>query len=342
MGKDYYKVLNIARSATGEEIKKAYRKLALKYHPDKNKGSKEAEEKFKEVAEAYEALSDPQKREIYDRYGEEGLKGNVGGAGATHFKMPEGFSFSFNIDPNETFRNVFGDEDPFANIFENFGGFGNFPGFSQGGRSRGRGRPGFPSETMEFEDVPFASHQKQDPPIVYDLFVTYEELFSGTNKKMKISRRVLNPDGRTTREEQKILEITVKKGWKEGTKITFAKEGHQSPNKVPADIVFLIKDKPHSLFKRDKDNNLLYTAKITLLDALIGTRLEVKTVSGKVIDFPLNGITNPKSTRVIHGGGLPLPKTPDRTGDLIISFDIEFPSYLPPECKNTLASVLPR
>ena len=114
MGKDYYKVLNIARSATSEEIKKAYRKLALKYHPDKNKGSKEAEEKFKEVAEAYEALSDPQKREIYDKYGEEGLKGNFGGAGATNFKMPEGFSFSFNIDPNETFRNVFGDEDPFA------------------------------------------------------------------------------------------------------------------------------------------------------------------------------------------------------------------------------------
>ena len=116
MGKDYYKVLNVTRSATADEIKKAYRKLALKYHPDKNKGSKEAEEKFKEVAEAYEALSDPQKREIYDKYGEEGLKGNFGGAGAgaAGFQMPEGFGFSFNIDPNETFRNVFGDEDPFA------------------------------------------------------------------------------------------------------------------------------------------------------------------------------------------------------------------------------------
>ena len=116
MGKDFYKVLNIPKAATVDEVKKAYRKLALKYHPDKNKGSKEAEEKFKEVAEAYEALSDPQKREIYDRYGEEGLKGNVGASGGG-FQMPEGFSFtSFNIDPNETFRTVFGDEDPFASM----------------------------------------------------------------------------------------------------------------------------------------------------------------------------------------------------------------------------------
>ena len=114
MGKDYYSILNVSKTATSDEIKKAYRKLALKYHPDKNKGSKAAEEKFKEVAEAYEALIDPQKRDIYDRYGEEGLKNNVGGAGAAGFQMPEGFSFSFNIDPNETFRNVFGDEDPFA------------------------------------------------------------------------------------------------------------------------------------------------------------------------------------------------------------------------------------
>lgn len=114
MGKDYYGILKVSKNATSDEIKKAYRKLALKYHPDKNKGSKEAEEKFKEVAEAYEALIDPQKREIYDRYGEDGLKGNAG-AGPSGFHMPEGFSFtSFNIDPNETFRTVFGDEDPFA------------------------------------------------------------------------------------------------------------------------------------------------------------------------------------------------------------------------------------
>ena len=113
MAKDYYETLGVSKGATSDEIKKAYRKLALKYHPDKNKGSKEAEEKFKEVAEAYEALHDPQKRDIYDRYGEEGLKGNIG-ASSSGFQMPEGFSFSF--DANETFRSVFGDSDPFASM----------------------------------------------------------------------------------------------------------------------------------------------------------------------------------------------------------------------------------
>lgn len=156
-----------------------------------------------------------------------------------------------------------------------------------------------------------------------------------------MSRRVLNPDGHTTREEPKILEIDVKKGWKEGTKITFAKEGHQSPNKVPADIIFVIKDKPHALFTRDKDNNLIYKAKISLREALTGTRIEVKTISGKVVGIPVNEIVNPSTTKIIHGGGLPLPKSSDRTGNLIVSFDIQFPSYLPPDCKSTLSSILP-
>ena len=152
---------------------------------------------------------------------------------------------------------------------------------------------------------------------------------------------MLNPDDHTTREEQKILEIAVKKGWKEGTKITFAKEGHQSPNKIPADIVFVIKDKPHPIFKRDKDNNLMYTAKISLREALTGTRIELKTISGKNIGIPINEIVSPTTTKVIHGGGLPLPKNPDRIGDLIISFDVQFPNHLSPDCKGALSNILP-
>lgn len=117
MGKDYYKVLEIPRNASEQEIKKAYRKMALKYHPDKNK-SPGAEERFKDIAEAYEVLSDSQKREVFDKYGEEGLKGapqrQPGGASFREFHMPEGFtSFSFHGDPRATFSRVFGDEDPF-------------------------------------------------------------------------------------------------------------------------------------------------------------------------------------------------------------------------------------
>lgn len=116
MGIDYYKVLGIEKGASEDDIKKAYRKMALKYHPDKNK-SPNAEEKFKQVAEAYEVLSDPKKKEIYDMYGEEGLKGGVGGPSG----RPGTTTFTFSNDPRETFRTFFGTDDPF-NIFMSFGG----------------------------------------------------------------------------------------------------------------------------------------------------------------------------------------------------------------------------
>lgn len=119
MGKDYYNILDIPRNASEDEIRKAYRKMALKFHPDKNK-SPEAEDKFKDIAEAYEVLSDPQKREIFDKYGEEGLKGAPNppsGASGFNFKMPAGFTaFTFHGDPMSTFSRVFGREDPFGGI----------------------------------------------------------------------------------------------------------------------------------------------------------------------------------------------------------------------------------
>lgn len=120
MGKDYYNILDIPRNASEDEIRKAYRKMALKFHPDKNK-SPEAEDKFKDIAEAYEVLSDPQKREIFDKYGEEGLKGAPkppSGGSEFNFEMPAGFTaFTFHGDPMSTFSRVFGREDPFRGIY---------------------------------------------------------------------------------------------------------------------------------------------------------------------------------------------------------------------------------
>ena len=110
MGKDYYQILGVSRSANDDELKKAYRKLALKYHPDKNKDPG-AEEKFKQIGEAYDVLSDPKKRRIYDQVGEEGLKGGLGaGAGGRGGGMPEGFpggfSYTYHGDPQATFQQV--------------------------------------------------------------------------------------------------------------------------------------------------------------------------------------------------------------------------------------------
>lgn len=140
MGKDYYSILGISRSASEDEIKKAYRKLALKYHPDKNK-TPEAEEKFKLIAEAYEVLSDKKKRDVYDQFGEEGLKNGGPGCGAgggfSSSGGPANFSYTFHGDPRATFAQFFGTDSPF-DIFFNLGGLGpnNHPSkYRVGGKS---------------------------------------------------------------------------------------------------------------------------------------------------------------------------------------------------------------
>lgn len=105
--------------------------------------------------------------------------------------------------------------------------------------------------------------RKQDPAIIHELRVSLEEVFHGCTKKMKISRKRLNPDGRVMRNEDKILTIEIKRGWKEGTKITFPREGDESPNTIPADIVFVIKDKPHPHFRRE-GSNIVYPVRVSL------------------------------------------------------------------------------
>ena len=129
MGKDYYKILGISKNATEEEIKKAYRKLALKYHPDKNK-SAGAEEKFKEFAEAYDVLSDKKKRDIYDQVGEEGLKSGAGGGGFGGSGLNgQTFHYQFQGDPRETFKQFFQSSDA-GGMFASMGGFGGGTPFS--------------------------------------------------------------------------------------------------------------------------------------------------------------------------------------------------------------------
>ena len=123
MGKDYYAILGVKKGATDEELKRAYRKMALKYHPDKNK-SAGAEEKFKEIGEAYDVLSDPKKRQIYDQFGEEGLKGGAGGppgGNSGPHQGFEGFTYTYHGDPRATFTQFFGTANPF-DMFMNMNG----------------------------------------------------------------------------------------------------------------------------------------------------------------------------------------------------------------------------
>ncbi|XP_071033833.1 dnaJ homolog subfamily B member 4 [Parasteatoda tepidariorum] len=354
MGKDYYKILGISKGASEDEIKKSYRKLALKYHPDKNK-TPDAESKFKEIAEAYEVLSDKKKRDVYDQFGEEGLKSGAGGGGGGG---NQGFTYTFHGDPRATFAQFFGTDNPFESFFMGLGGghpssnmfYDNddmeidgdpFGHFVRGGVGGGGNPFRSQSFTAGSPNINRASKPKtQDPPLEHDLYVTLEDISKGCVKKMKISRKVLNPDGRTTKREEKVLSINVKPGWKAGTKITFQKEGDQTPNSIPADISFIIRDKPHPTFKRE-GSDIRYTAKVSLKEALCGTKVEIPTLTGEKKSLKITDVIKPNFVHRVKGHGLPLPKDPTKKGDLVVGFEIKFPDYLSSTAKATLQEVLP-
>ncbi|XP_050314033.1 dnaJ homolog subfamily B member 4-like [Anthonomus grandis grandis] len=350
MGKDYYKILGITKGASEEDIKKAYRKLALKYHPDKNK-SAGAEEKFKEVAEAYEILSDKSKREMYDKYGEEGLRSGASSGGGD--RGGNFSSYTYHGDPRATFAQFFGNSSPFSAFFD----FGNNGGrmfgmhdddmdvdgdpFASlgGGPPRGPGGA-FRSHSFNFQTPNSKRDKIQDPPVEHDLYVSLEDAAKGCTKKMKISRKVLQPDG-TLKKEDKVLTINVKPGWKAGTRITFQREGDQGRNKIPADIVFIIRDKPHPVFQRE-GSNIKVTAKVTLKQALCGCTLKIPLMSGETIPLDYkNTIIKPNTTKRIPGYGLPFPREPKKNGDLIVHFDIKFPDKLTQSAKDILYDTLP-
>ncbi|KAH8415384.1 hypothetical protein KR222_006542 [Zaprionus bogoriensis] len=347
MGKDFYKTLGISRNAKDEEIKKAYRKLALKYHPDKNKSAK-AEERFKEVAEAYEVLSDKKKRDIYDQYGEEGLRQGV--PGQRNDSSEASFVYQFHGDPRATFAQFFGPSDPFSMFFgENMERFfmsddsagtrsgGGLWGSSSGGgttgASGGGGGGGIFGSTR--------TAPTQDPAIEHELYVALEDINTGCHKKMQISRIKLNASGHG-RKEIKLLDIEIKPGWKSGTKITFPKEGDEAPNRIPADIVFIIRDKPHAHFRRE-GSDIHYTAHISLKQALCGAALQLPTLQGPPLAFSSAGgeIIKPQTTKRFGERGLPYPKNPGQRGALCLHFDIEFPDALPPRHVAALADLLP-
>ncbi|KAF6845152.1 dnaJ heat shock family protein [Colletotrichum musicola] len=357
-----YDQLGVKPTATQDEIKKGYRKAALKWHPDKNKDNPDAAEKFKECSQAYEILSDPEKRKTYDDYGLEFLL-RGGGApppdadGPNPFAaggMPGGFNFggmpaggggrSFHFSTGtggdgSGFRFSSAD-DIFAEFMRSgaAGGMGGDDIFSsfgggmprQGGRSSRMRSGGFDSPRPR-EATPEVTTVERPLPL------TLEELFRGVTKKMKIKRKTFDETGKRTTTDQ-VLEVPIKPGLKKGSKIKFKGVGDQEEG-GQQDLHFILEEKPHPLFARE-DNDLVHTVELDLKEALTGWKRTVTTIDGKQLNIDKNGPTQPGSSDRYPGLGMPISKKPGTRGDFVIKYNVKFPTTLTAQQKQKLKEIL--
>jgi molecular chaperone DnaJ len=242
--KDFYAVLGVSRTASPEEIKKAYRKLAMKYHPDKNPNDKKAEDQFKELSEAYEILSDDKKREMYDQFGFAGSGAGYAGAGAGG---PGFGGFQQGFGSSDDFQDIFGDM--FGDVF---GGRAGPGGFRQGRR------------------------QQRGADLRYTLTVSFEESALGTEKTVSFMRH------RNGREDTARLSVKVPAGVKPGQRLKLTGEGDGAPQGgASGDLYVIIQIQEHPMFRREEDDVLL-DAPVSFTDAILGGEIEVPTLTGRV------------------------------------------------------------
>ncbi|KAJ4953828.1 hypothetical protein NE237_030660 [Protea cynaroides] len=348
----YYEILGVSQSASADELKKAYKKAAIINHPDKGGDP----EKFKELAQAYEVLSDPDKRELYDQYGEDALKEGMGGGGGSH--------------------------NPF-DIFESFFGGG---AFGAGGSSRGRrqkqGEDVVHTLKVSLEDLYNATSKK--------LSLSRNVLCpkckgkgskSGASGRcygckgtgMKISTRQIGPGmiqqmqhvcpecrgtgevisekdkctqckGNKVTQEKKVLEVHVEKGMQHGQKIVFQGEADEAPDTITGDIVFMLQQKEHPKFKRKYDD-LYVEHTLSLTEALCGFQFALTHLDGRQLLIKSNPgeIIKPGQSKAINDEGMPHHGRPFMKGRLYIHFNVEFPDsgvFSPDQCRS-LETVLP-
>ena len=356
--RDYYEVLGVSKNATDAEIKAAYKKMAIKYHPDRNPGNKEAEEKFKEAAEAYDVLRDPEKRQRYDQFGFAGMNGQGGFGGGAGMSMDDIFNMM-----NEAFGAGFGGH--FS------GGFSEFFG---GGRSGGR-------------------HVEKGADLRLKVRVNLSEVATGVTKKFKINKYVTCPhcngsgseDGKKetcskcngsgttyrtmstmfgrmqTQTEceacggtgsiirnkckqcggqgivkgEEIVEIKIPAGVQEGMVVTERGKGNAARwNGVPGDIQVFIEEEPHKELLRD-GQNLQYNLLLDVPTAILGGSAEVPTIDGRV-KIKIDPGTQPGKIMRLRGKGLPAVQGYGYgTGDLIVQIGVYIPENLSREEKET-------
>ena len=320
---DYYEILGVDKNADDETLKKAYRKLALKYHPDRVKEADKtkAEKEFKRVSEAYDVLSDKEKRRVYDQVGPEGLKGGFPGfnaSGAGQRDAQDIFNMFMNSGGfgSEGLENLFGGGGPGGIRFSMGGGMPGMGGMPGIGGGMPGGMPGFGSSRSTSQP------QKQKPAVISrPLPLTLMDLFQGGDKKLKVTRQV-QTNG-SFESQQEILTIPVKAGWKLGTKIKFAGKGDDTPQ-GPSDLEFVVEEKPHPVFTR-QDDDLHCQISVSLLDAYKGFERIVNGIDSKRIVIKGTGVVQPGQEIRVQGEGMPNSKTGKR-GDLVCKVNVSLPA----------------
>lgn len=346
---DYYERLGVSRDATPEEIKKAFRRLAVKLHPDKNPDDPEAESKFKNVVQAHDVLSDPEKRQIYDKYGEEGLQagGDPRGGGGGIFDIFDLFNGGggrsrgpakgqdLTHQLGVTLKEMYNGATRKIQINKKVlcvacagRGSKKDTGAKKCSGCRGQGIK------ITRRQVGFAIHQMQE---------TCRDC-NGKGEVIDEKDRCPKCNGKKVIADPKILEVHIDKGAREGQRITFAEEGDQFPGITPGDIVIILKQKPDPTVTVERhENDLVMEKKITLLEALTGFQFLFTTLDDRtlVIKNKPGEIVKPESVKVIPNEGMPIKGNPYNRGLLIIKFEVEFPTSLTSEEKEHLSRALP-
>lgn len=337
--RDYYEVLEIGKNASADEIKKAYRKMAIKYHPDKNPGDKAAEDKFKEAAEAYEVLSDPQKKQRYDQFGHAGMGGGNGGFGGGSMNM----------------------EDIFSQFGDIFGGGGGFSDFFGGGGRNGRTRANVGSNIrirmkLNYQDIKNGVEKKiKYKKQVVAKGTTFKECSTckGAGQVNRVTQTFLGHmqtvsacptcggSGKTISSrgaganEQGLayedIETTIKipAGVQEGMQLSISGKGNAAPGGgIDGDLIILIEEEKHPELER-QDQHVVYNLAISVVDAILGSSVEVPTIDGKAKISIEPGTQSGKVLR-LRGKGFPQVNG-YHTGDQLIKVHIWIPKKVSSE-----------